>query len=164
MSQFVSLLDHVARDQVECLNEDEGHRVANLFGNDSSSYLASDIDPQLIISIPFRAPAKLSGLKFTFGDDVEAIPSCVKVFINRVSLGFGDAESLTPLQIISREELLSNESVTLRYVLFQNVHSLQLFVEDNGGAEKTKIGKIDILGTLGETMNMKEFKKIKDDE
>ena len=81
-----------------------------------------------------------------------------------MSLGFGDAESLTPLQIISREELLSNESVTLRYVLFQNVHSLQLFVEDNGGAEKTKIGKIDILGTLGETMNMKDFKKIKDDE
>jgi hypothetical protein len=164
MSQFVSLLDQVAFDQVECLNEDADHPVRNLFGKDSTKYLSSDIDPQLIISIPFQNPVKLSGLKLSFRDDQDAIPSCVKLFTNRVSLGFGDAENLAPLQVISRDELLTNEVVPLRYVLFQNVVSLQIFVEDNMGAEKTEIASVDILGTLGESMNMKEFKKIKDDE
>ena len=103
-------------------------------------------------------------MKFSFRDDQGAIPSCIKLFTNRVSLGFGDAENLAPLQVISRDELLTNEVVPLRYVLFQNVVSLQIFVEDNMGAEKTEIASVDILGTLGESMNMKEFKKIKDDE
>jgi hypothetical protein len=43
--------------------------------------------------------------------------------------------------------------------------SLQIFVDNNKGCiDQSEIGGIELFGTVGEQMNMKEFKKIKDDE
>jgi hypothetical protein len=167
MSCYASIKEHIAIDQVECLNEDPDHTVGSIFSSSPSDFLLSDIDPQLLISIPFRSPVKLSGIKFIWRDDLdkESLPESISLLINRVSLGFMDAESLAPTQKIRYEELLSNEIIPLRYVLFQNVVSLQLFVDSNiGGVNKTELGRIELYGSVGENMNMKEFKKIKDDE
>ena len=68
-------------------------------------------------------------------------------------------------QTISHAELTSGTIVPLRFVLFQNVVSVQLFVDANaGGADKSEIGKIELFGVSAESMDMKEFKKIKHDD
>lgn len=162
-----NLEEHLEFSQVECLNEDPDHTVSGVFSSDPSAYLLSDIDPQLLISVPFRTPVKVSGIKFAFrkGVDKDAIPESIKLFTNRISLGFSDAESMPSVQTISHEQIVSGEVVPLKFVLFQNVHSLQLFVDTTiGGVDKSELGKIELFGMLGENMNMKEFKKIKDDE
>ena len=167
MSTFSSIQDHIVMEKVECLNEDPNHTIRNLFSKNPSDHLLSDIDPQLLISIPFLSPVKLSGIKFIWREDSnrEAIPESVNLYINRISLGFGDAESLAPVQKITHQELLSGTIIPLRFVLFQNVISLQLFIDSNvGGVEKTELGKIELYGVVGENMNMKEFKKIREDD
>ncbi|XP_020520070.1 PITH domain-containing protein At3g04780-like [Amborella trichopoda] len=50
--------------------------------------------------------------------------------------------------------------VTLKYVKFQNVRSLTIFIEDNqSGADLTKVQKIALFGTTVETTDMKRLEK-----
>jgi len=82
-----------------------------------------------------------------------------------VSIGFSDAEALPALQTLSYSEMISGEKIPLKVALFQNITSLQLFVDTNqGGVDTSELGKIKLFGSLAETINMREFKKIKDDE
>lgn len=150
---------------VECLNEDSGHPVGNLLSSDPTRCLKSDIDPQLLVSIPFYSPVKLGALRIRVTENREAAPARIKLFTNRVSLGFSDAESLPAVQVITQEDISSGEVVPLKFVLFQNVVSLQLFVESNqGNVDQTEIEGIELFGIAGESMNMKEFKKVSEHE
>ncbi len=160
----MSISNHISIDGVVCLNEDSDHPVTNILNPDPTNFLRSDVDPQLLISIPFQSPVKLSGIKFTFRDDIDAdsIPSKIKIFTNRVTLDFGDAEALPAIQEISNPE--SGVLIPLKVALFQSVFSVQIFVQDNNGADVTELGCIELYGTLGENMNMREFKKIKEDD
>jgi hypothetical protein len=160
----MSLASHISTDGVVCLNEDCAHPVSNVLNSDPTNYLRSDVDPQLIISVPFVSPVRLSGIKFTFREDIDpaSTPSVIKLFINRPSLDFGDAEGLPPIQEISNPE--SGTVIPLKVALFQNVFSLQIFVQDNNGADLSEIGCLDLFGSPGENMNMREFKKIKEDD
>ena len=156
---FSSLSDFISESQIECLNEDSDYSVNDMFLG--RSVLKSDIDAQLLISIPFSSPVKLNGIKIACTDNKDAAPSRVKLFINRISLGFGDAENLPAIQTLSFDQIESGETIPLKYVLFQNVMSLQIFVESNhGDVDKTEIAGIELFGSAGEKMDMKEFKKI----
>jgi hypothetical protein len=47
-----------------------------------------------------------------------------------------------------------------RFVKFQNVTMLSIFLEDNQGEEETtQVQKIILYGSAGETMNVNEIKK-----
>jgi hypothetical protein len=48
-----------------------------------------------------------------------------------------------------------------RFVKFQSVTSLSIFIEDNQGEEEaTKVQKIVLYGSAGETMNVRDIKKV----
>ncbi|KAG0166910.1 Thioredoxin-like protein 1 [Apophysomyces sp. BC1034] len=47
------LTDHITPNQMDALNQQEDHNVKNIF-KDDDSYLESDVDEQLIISVPFN--------------------------------------------------------------------------------------------------------------
>lgn len=153
---MTSLSEHVSVDQVECLNEDIAHPVRNVFTGDESIFLRSDCDPQLLISVPFQNPVRLNGLSLHFRPDIDAesIPSEIRLFINRVSLDFSDAESLPSIQTIYKDEIVNGKTIPLKYVSFQNVFSVQLFVVDNRGAPVSELGSIEFFGSLAENMNM----------
>ena len=160
----MSISGHITTEGVVCLNEDSSYPVSNILNPDPTHYLRSDVDPQLLISIPFQSPVKLSGIKFTFREDIDAtsMPAIIKLFTNRVSLDFSDAEALVAVQEITTPE--SGTLIPLKVALFQNVFSCQIFVQDNNGADVTEIGSLELFGSLGENMNMREFKKIKEDD
>lgn len=151
-----SLKEYISIDQVECLNEDNTHNVKTLFSEDPESCLRSDCDPQLLLSIPFTSPVKLNGVRFTFrtGVDPACVPSEIRVFSNQVSLDFGDAEAAPPLQTLTKDDILSGNTVPLKFVLFQNVFSIQLFVVDNCGGDFSELGAIEFFGSPAENMNM----------
>ena len=48
---------------MDALNQQEKNNVKNIFKNDES-YLESDVDEQLIISVPFNQPVKLHSIQF----------------------------------------------------------------------------------------------------
>lgn len=82
-------------------------------------------------------------------------PKVVKLFTNRPhNLGFEDAESEAPTQLIELSEKDWNSegtaNIPLRFVKFQNINSLVFFVESGDGeGEKTRIDRIRLIGETG---------------
>jgi PITH domain len=68
---------------------------------------------------------------------------------------------LSPAAVKADRRLLTVESC--RYVKFQAVNHLAIFIEDNQGDEEvTRVGKIQLLGAAGQTMNVAEIKKVEE--
>lgn len=95
---------------------------------------------------------------------LSAGPKTVKLFSNREHMGFSNVNDFPPSDIaVLSEENLKGKPVILKYVKFQNVRSLTVFVEDNqSGSDITKVQKIVLYGSTVETTDMKALKKIED--
>ena len=56
---------------------------------------------------------------------------------------------------------LEGNPVNLRYVKFQNVQNIQVFVKDNqSGSETTQIDHLAFIGSPISTTNMGDFKRV----
>ncbi|KAF5341297.1 hypothetical protein D9758_016656 [Tetrapyrgos nigripes] len=79
-------------------------------------------------------------------------PKIVKLAVNRPSMGFEDVEdadepAVAQVLELSDEDVKEGKSVALRFVRFQNVNSLHIFVGSNhGGEDVSRIDAIDIIG------------------
>jgi thioredoxin len=145
---------------IECLNDDKVHSLLNMLGGVCS--LKSDADEQLLIALRFNQPVKLHSISIkapgTHG------PRSVRLFTNQpTTLDFEQAEDAKAVQDIyfTSEQLDNGEVINLRYVKFQNVHNVQIFVKDNvGDTDCTEIGSIRFYGTPLQATNMTEFKRV----
>ncbi|XP_057550972.1 PITH domain-containing protein At3g04780 [Amaranthus tricolor] len=162
----VDLLEHIDWSEVECLNQKSSNTIANAlkqgYREDDGLNLESDADEQLLIYIPFTQVIKLHSIVIK-GPEEEG-PKTVKLYSNREHMGFSNVNDFPPSDtaVLSTENL-KGKPVVLKYVKFQNVRSLTIFIEDNQSeAEMTKIQKIALYGTTVETTDMKGLKKIED--
>lgn len=96
-------------------------------------------------------------------------PKTIQIYHNSAhALGFGEAEDIPATQTV---ELASNDwdstgtaTITLRFVKFQNVTSLVLFVVDgDGDGEKVRVDRVRIIGETGEKREMGKLEKIDHD-
>ncbi|NXG49511.1 TXNL1 protein, partial [Psilopogon haemacephalus] len=146
----------------ECLNESDEHGFDNCLRRDCS-YLQSDCDEQLLITVAFSQPVKLYSMKLQGPDNGQG-PKSIKIFINLPrSMDFEEAERSEPTQALelSPEDIREDGIVQLRYVKFQNVNSVTLFVQSNHGAEETtKISYFTFIGTPVQATNMNDFKRV----
>ena len=56
---------------------------------------------------------------------------------------------------------LNGDLINLKYVRFQNVMNLTIFVQDNqSGAELSRISYLQVIGSPVQTTNMSDFKRI----
>ena len=158
-----NLLELLDLPRVECLNAHPGFPIENALTqpNDEVFYIRSDeaSDPQLLITFPFRQPIKLHHLGFRANLDSSA-PLLIKLYQNLPALSFSDLDSLAPIQEIrvTDTDLVSGK-LALRFVKFQRVTSLSIFVQENRGGDFTRINGIEFFGQAVQDMNMKEFKK-----
>lgn len=100
--------------------------------------------------------------EFNNGIDPENNPSTVRVFVNRNNLGFEDIEDVDPTQELelSDADLKENaDPFLVKFVKFQRVKSITLFIEDNSGGDISALGSLKIMGRLVATTNMADFKK-----
>lgn len=164
-----SLLEHLDIRQINCLNESEDHPLISILSskskNTGGSYLSSDADEQLLLNIPFNQTIKIRSLVIQSSNPAQA-PKLVKIFINRPALGFEDVEDAdesAAAQIIelTEEDTTNGNPLVLRFVRFQTVNSLHIFVSSNqGGEDETRIDAIDVLGVpIETTKNLNELKK-----
>ncbi|XP_066380553.1 PITH domain-containing protein At3g04780-like [Miscanthus floridulus] len=163
----VDLIDFIDWTGVECLNQDSSHSIVNALKqslrDDEGLYLASDSDEQLLIYIPFMQVVKLHSALFK-GPEEEG-PKTVKLFSNKEHMGFSNVNDYPPSDTLelSSNHLIENKPLSLKYVKFQNVRSLTIFIEDNqSGSDISKIHKIALYGTTVDTTNMKDLKKIEE--
>ena len=158
----MDLSSFMLKSEMECLNESDDHTLKDALTSGSGSYLESDCDEQLIIRIGFNQNVKLHSLRIDAPADKG--PKTIKLFINLPhTLDFDKADSMEPVQLLqlTEKDLTRKEPILLRFVKFQNVSSLQLFVKDNQtGAETTVIHHLALIGSPISTTNMSDFKRI----
>lgn len=152
----------IFKNETECLNESDDHTLKDALTAGKETFLESDCDEQLIISTGFSQNVKLHSLRINGPADQG--PKTVKIFVNQPqTLDFDKADSMEPVQILqlTEKDLTGKEAIPLRYVKFQNVSNLQLFVKDNQkGTETTVIHYLSFIGSPVSTTNMSEFKRV----
>ncbi|KAI9138116.1 PITH domain-containing protein [Paraphysoderma sedebokerense] len=149
------------------LNQKLNRTVKSLFQSAApatgENYLESDVDEQLILSIPFNQAVKLHSIKFVRADGKkEHAPKTIKLYANRLTLGFDEVDDIEPTQVIelTEKDYEADVATPLRFVKFQNLTHLIIFVEDNlSDSETTVLKSMKFIGTPGEKANMKDFNK-----
>jgi PITH domain len=158
---LMDLSTFVMKNMCECLNESDEHTLENCLGT-GSGYLASDCDEQLIISIAFNQAVKIHSIKIK--SPPKHGPKKLKLFINQpVTFDFDQASSAVAVQEIefTAKDVEEGNLVNLRFVKFQNVQNIMLFIVDNqSGDEKTIIEKLELVGMPIATTKMDDFKRI----
>lgn len=158
VSGYVDITNLVNKKQVESLNLNSDHDIGVVFTKDNKTIVESDTDEQLIITLGFSQAVKLHSIKFHA--PLSHAPRRVKLFTNYSTLGFDDASSNPAVQELELTEADYNETAVtnLRFVKFQNVTTLSIFIEDNlGGEEITKLQQLTLIGTPVLTTKMGEF-------
>lgn len=145
----------------ECLNDSDDNPFAHCL-TAKGGYLESDCDEQLLLRIEFTQPVKLHSLKL-YGPKDKG-PKTVKVFQNQPgSLDFDSADGNTPTQQLdlTPEDIQEGSLVQLRYVKFQNVSNVTIFIKDNQeGGEVTQLDYLGFVGTPVGATNMSDFKRV----
>ncbi|KAE8636665.1 hypothetical protein XENTR_v10003075 [Xenopus tropicalis] len=159
---YMDLLPFVHKAGCECLNESDDHGFENCLRKDPT-YLESDCDEQLLMTVAFSQPVKLYSMKLQGPDNGQG-PKYVKIFINLPrSMDFDEAMRSEPTQAVelSADDIKEDSIVPLRYVKFQNVNSVTLFVQSNQGDEEaTRITYLTFIGTPVQATNMNDFKRV----
>jgi len=89
-------------------------------------------------------------------EEVPMRPKTVQIYINRPHiLGFEEADDIPSTQAITLSEKdwdsTGTATLSLRFVKFQNVTSLVLFIVDGEGeGERVRIDRIRVIGETGE--------------
>lgn len=86
----------------------------------------------------------------------------VKLFVNRPNLGFediGDVDETQALELTAEDLREGADAIVLKYVKFQRVSSLTIFVEENDGGDVSALGGLKLYGKTVATTNMCDFKK-----
>ena len=144
----------------------------------SVDWVESDTDEQLMLYIPFQSTLKLHTIQVTSilpssassdEDDPPMRPRTFKFYINRPhNLGFEEAEDTPPTQTITLEakdwdEKTDTARLELRFVKFQNVVSLIVFVVDgDGDGDKVRIDRLRLIGESGISREVPKLEKITD--
>jgi len=151
------LTEFIVKSSVSCLNQDDSTPVKNVFQDEG--HLASDSDAQILIYFPFQNTIKLHSIKIDALDDGSA-PKTIKLFVNNTSLNLNlaDRERATQEIVLTAKDI--NAVIPVKFISFQNVNTLTLFVKDNfGNKDKTIIQRIIFIGQTRETTNMDNFSK-----
>jgi hypothetical protein len=141
---------------------------------DKKDWVESDTDEQLMLYMPFMSTLKVHTLHITSlpdaeQDDAPMRPKTIQVYSNRAHvLGFDEAEGIPATQSIELraqdwDAKTGTAKVELRFVKFQNVTSLVVFVVDgDGDGERVRIDRLRVVGETGEKRDMGKLEKVSD--
>lgn len=134
--------------------------------DDDGLVTESDTDAQLLINIPFTRAVRVASVavKAPRGDGA---PRTLRLFVDRPSLGFSEAESDPPAQEVelSADDVAAGTPVPLRAARFARVTQLALFFADNASGDDdvaTVLSSIKLAGEAGDTFNVNEIKKVEE--
>jgi len=164
-----SLLEYLDLSQLNCLNEVEDHNLKGLLSgktrNTTDAHLLSDSDEQLLLNIYFNQAVKVKSIVLHTAGPQEG-PNLIKLFVNRTAIDFEDVQDAEEPEVaqvleVPKDSVKEGRPIDLRFVRFQSVNSLHIFVKSNHGeGETTRIDAIDIFGVPGgATKDLSELKK-----
>lgn len=151
------------------LNADRRFGVGNLWQSDERFQLKSDLDPQLLLMIPFSSVVKVHSIDLQAPtDDAALLPTSLKIFVNKSSLGFDEIEDFDPTMEfeLSPKDFERGSVLKLKFHKFQRVTSLHLFFdhEDDDDSdeefEKSVLSCIKFYGKNTQGTDVSQIKKV----
>jgi len=158
------LIDLIDWNSVEVLNQSSSHSWPACLKKgyrDQPSFLESDCDEQLLIYVPFQQVVKLHSVVLQH-EEKDFAPQSMKLFVNRPNIGFDEASDECGTQDLELEEetVVEGKPVSLKFVKFQKVQSVTLFIDANFADEDvTRLSKLVLFGTPQFTTNMNDWDK-----
>ncbi|KAK9729627.1 hypothetical protein K7432_000145 [Basidiobolus ranarum] len=148
-----TLFSKIDVDRVRCLNESEPGASRRVFKPwherlDTTKFVESDCDEQLIIYVPFTGSVKLKSISIRGGPGAKS-PAKMKVIINREDVDFDNADSMTPTQeweLVQAEAHKDVVEYATRITKFTNVRSVTLYFPENYGEDTTVLTYIGFKG------------------
>ncbi|CUM67848.1 uncharacterized protein PRCAT00005557001 [Priceomyces carsonii] len=191
-SGFEILNSSIEFPQFEALNSlallktsDDASEIKNLFRLDSkveNSAVISDADSQLLFYVPFvniskvysilikiADPKELASDKYELNEDElkneTQSPSLVKVWFNQTSvLSFDDSASDSNAPHIEKIDKKNGwYECKLKFVRFQSVQNLKIFIDGENEDFHTLVQKIIIVGVSGESKDNFKLEKSSDE-
>ncbi|CAG8567746.1 9581_t:CDS:2 [Cetraspora pellucida] len=144
INEFITL------NQVDCLNLKENHVAKSIFTKDDT-YIESDVDEQLLISVPFNQAVRLHSIKLV-AKDIEHAPKTIKLYANRINIGFDETDSTEETQLLqlALKDYEENVIIPLRFVKFQSVTniivSFGVVTYNIGDQETTSLKELIFIG------------------
>ncbi|KAI9744702.1 MAG: hypothetical protein M1818_001627 [Claussenomyces sp. TS43310] len=140
-------------------------------------WVESDTDEQLMLFTPFQSMLKVHTIQLTSlppsssedDGEIPMRPKTLHFYVNRPhTLGFEEAEGIPATQSITLSaddwDATGTATIALRFVKFQNVTSLVVFVVDgDGDGERVRIDRIRLIGETGAKRDQGQLKKVEDD-
>ncbi|KAH6885792.1 PITH domain-containing protein [Thelonectria olida] len=150
-----SLYSQISFNSIVTLNEadrDRGQAIVKKTWQerlDVEPELASDVDEQLLMTVPFTAQIKLHSILVRTSPSLSA-PKTLHLFINRDDLDFSAAEESKPVQTLELSQTGDLQEIPVRRALFGKVQQLVLFFPDNFSDGDEDVTRISYLGFKGE--------------
>jgi len=132
-----------------------------------------------MLFIPFQATLKVHTLQITSlppstsedeDEEIPMRPKTIHLYTNRPHiLGFEEAEDIPVTQSFTLSakdwDKTGTADIALRFVKFQNISSLVLFVVDgDGSSDRVRLDRIRIIGETGEKRELGKLEKIGDSQ
>lgn len=176
-SQFGSARTLFETSQPSSLDNGKGKGKAQ--GTDAKpDWVESDTDEQLMLFVPFQSTLKVHSIHLTSlppsssdDDEIPIRPKTIHLYTNRAhNLGFEEADDIPPTQTIeipseAWDLKTGTAKLELRFVKFQNITSLVIFVVDgDGDGDRVRLDRVRVIGEAGEKRAMGKLEKIGDDQ
>jgi len=161
----VSLREYINFDKVSALNADPKTYSRSILEGHGVLKSDPEVDQQLMLVVPFREAVKLKSVRFlcdSKDSDDESGPKDVHLFVDRPNFSFSDAESAVASQVLklTPANLSLGASIPLKFLKFQNVHSLTVFISSNQtDSEITCLNELELFGFPIAGTNMNELRK-----
>ena len=94
-----SLNSYLVKNQCYCLNEEPAPHSHTSIIDFSGNALKSNADEQLLLHLSLNTTVKLTSLRLLVPVD-NSCPCTVKLYVNRNSLGFSDAEGMLRFKFV----------------------------------------------------------------
>eukprot|EP01040_Poterioochromonas_malhamensis_P017471 gene17471-20089_t len=148
MSAGEELNQYLTKSSCYCLNEDSRSNYNNLFMGDHTLVLKSDADEQLLLQLAFQQTVNIRRVQLGLPAD-DSCPQTVKLFANKLNLGFSEASELEPTQTFTFTPQDRPTVITLDLFAakWQRVESVTIFVESNHGADVSSLYSLKLFGS-----------------
>jgi len=145
-----SLFKYIDTTKIFCLNEKIRGSSIHCFRAweqrlDTTKFVESNGDEELLIFVPFTGSIKLKSLVIIGGP--KDSPKTAKIFVNKDNMDFSEASELKPTQEL---DLVENSQIEypLQISKFSNVSSVTIYIPNNFGNPTTRIYFISFKGTF----------------
>jgi hypothetical protein len=144
--------------KITTLNESEPHTGSAIVQKtwaqrlDAAPELRSDVDEQLLMTIPFTAQIRLHSILIRTSMAEDA-PKTLKLYVNREDLDFATAADLSSTQTLELAQSNDVQEYPVKRALFNTTRSLTLFFEDNWGHGEVDVTCLAYLGFKGDKIS-----------